>query len=115
MGTKSNTVTFLPFLPSGIGKEDKTETPASIIELFIEDPMDLSLAIIAMKEKSLKVPGIKKICNDYKLYYYCKQNYPGMTAKTYQNKSTILQSGQFIEIKNDQCVIGKEIVKSKNK
>lgn len=49
---------FLPFLPSGIGKEDKVEIPVSITELSIGDPMDLSLAIITVKGKSLKVPGV---------------------------------------------------------
>lgn len=77
--------------------------------------MDLGLAIIAVKRKSLKVPGVKKICNDFKLYYYCKQSYLGMTAKTCPNKGTALQSGQFMEIKDDQSVIGEVIVELENK
>lgn len=113
-GTKSNTTPFSPFLPSSIGKEDKPETPANITDLPIGDPMDLSSAIIAVKGKSLKVPGVKKICDDYRLCYYCKQSHPGMTAKTCPNKGIALRSGQFMEIEDDQSVIGGVIVESEN-
>lgn len=63
--------------------------------------MDLSLAILAVKGKSLKVPRVKKICYNYKLYYYCNQSHPGMMAKTYPNKETALRAGQLIEIEDD--------------
>lgn len=114
MGTKSNSNIFSPFSPSSIGKKDKPETPANITELFIRDLMDLNSVIIAMKEKSLNVPVVKKICNDYKLCYYYKQSHPDMTAKTCPNKGTALQSGQFLEIEYDQSVIGGIIMELEN-
>ena len=81
---------FLPFLPSGIGKNDQAETPTSITELAIRDLIDLRLTIIAMNRESLKVLGVKKICDNYKLYYHCKQNHFCMTAKSCLNKDTTL-------------------------
>lgn len=76
--------------------------------------MDLSLAISAVKGKSLKTPGVKKICDDYKLCYYCKQSHPGMTAKTCPNKSTALRSGQFLDIEDDGSVVGEVIIELEN-
>ena len=76
--------------------------------------MDLSSAITAVKGKSLKIPGVKKICDDYKLCYYCKQSHPGMTGKTCSNKGTALRSGQFLDIKEDQRVVGGVLVESEN-
>lgn len=69
LNTKSNTTTFLPFLPSNIGKKEKPEILAISRKLLMRNPIDLSLAIITVKGKSLKILGVKKICNDYKLYY----------------------------------------------
>ena len=112
LSTKSNINTFLPFLPSSIGKEDKPETPANVTDLSIRDPIDLSSAIIAVRRKNLKFPGVKKIRNSYRLCYYYKQNHPGMTAKTCPNKGKVLRSGQFIEIRDDQSVIRGIIVES---
>ena len=37
-----------------------------------------------------------------------------MTAKTCPNKGTALRSGQFMEIEDDQSVIGGVIVESEN-
>lgn len=44
------------------------------------DPMDLSQAMAAVKGKSLKIPGVKDICNTWNLCYYCKLQHPGKTA-----------------------------------
>ena len=63
---------FLPFSSSSIDKEDKLEISTNFTELLIRNPIDLSLTIIAVKRNDLKVPGVKKICNNYKFYYYCK-------------------------------------------
>ena len=105
--TKANTPTFSPFLPaSNHSSSVKLETQSTTTELPVEDPMNLSSAITAVKGKSLKVPGVKKICDDYKLCYYCKQSHPGMTAKTCPNKGTALRSAQFLEIEDDQSVVG---------
>lgn len=84
-------------------------------DLPVGDSMDLSLTIIAVNGKSLKVLRVKKIYNDYKLCYYYKRSHPSIMVKTCPNKSTTLQSGQFLEIENDQGVIGGVIVKSENK
>lgn len=44
------------------------------------EPMDLSSATAAVKGLSLKVPGVKRICDVWKLCYYCKLSHPGATA-----------------------------------
>lgn len=86
------------------------------MEVFIGDLMDLSLSITLVKGKSLKVlPGVKKICNNYKLYYYCKQNHLDIMAKICLNHGTFLQSNQFMEIEDDQCVIKGVILELENK
>lgn len=92
---------FLPFLVSGISKKDKVEILVSITKLPIEDLIDLSLAIIVVKKKSLKVLGVKKSYNDNKLYYYYNQNYPNMMVKICPNKDKALQSSQFLEIEDN--------------
>lgn len=106
---------FLLLLLFSIDKKDKPKTPANITDLFIGDLMDLSSVIIIVEGKTRKVPGVKKICNDYRLYYYCKQSHPGIMAKTCPNKGTTLQSGQFIEIEDDQSMIERVIVELENK
>ena len=84
---------FSPLQPNNTtGNDLKSETQSIMTELPAGDL--LSLAIIAVKGKTLKIPGVKKICDDYKLCY-CKQSHPGMTAKTRPNKGTALRSGQF--------------------
>ena len=77
--------------------------------------MDLSSAIIVIKEKSLKVPEVKKIRNNYKLYYYFKQNHPGISAIICPNKVTTLQSVQFFEIEDNQSMVRGVFFQSKNK
>lgn len=61
----------------------------------------MSSAIIAVKEKSFKISKVRKICDDYKLYYYCKKNHTDMTTTTYLNKSIALQLSQFLDIKDN--------------
>ena len=113
--TKASTPTFSPFLPaSNHSSSVRSETQSTTTELPVGDPMDLSSAITAVKGKSLKVPGVKKICDDYKLCYYCKQSHPGMTAKTCPNKGTALRSAQFLEIEDDQSVVGGVLLESEN-
>lgn len=77
--------------------------------------MDLSSAITAVKGKIFKILGVKKICDDYKLCYYCKQSHPGMTTKTCPNKGTALRSGEFLDIEDNQNVVGGIFVESENK
>lgn len=52
------------------------------------EPMDLSTAIAAVQGKTLSIPGVKEICNKWKLCYYCKLQHPGKTAKECPNKKT---------------------------
>lgn len=88
-------------MPSNIDKDDKLEILANIMDLFIGNLMDLSLVITIVKRKNLKVLSIKKIYNDYNLYYYCKQSHLDMIPKTHPNKDIALQFGQFIDIEDD--------------
>lgn len=88
--TKLNTTMFLPFSIFDISKKDKTEISVSITKFFVEDLINLNLAIIAVNWKSLKVPNIKKIYNNYKQYYYYKENHLDMMVKKCSNKGTNL-------------------------
>lgn len=45
----------------------KLEIQFTIIEFLVKDAMNLSFTIIIVKEKSIRIPEVKKICNDYKL------------------------------------------------
>lgn len=63
----------LPYLSMAtINNKTKPEYTFTATKLLVGDPIDLSLAIITVKRKSLHVPGVKKICDDYKLCYYYK-------------------------------------------
>ena len=61
-------------------------TPAAVPSLPAGDPMDLSSAMAAVKGQSLKVPGVKEICEQWRLCFYCKQSHPGKTAIDCPNK-----------------------------
>ena len=52
------------------------------------EPMDLSSAMAAVQGKALATPGVKDICNKWKLCYYCKLQHPGKTAKECPNKKS---------------------------
>ncbi len=48
--------------------------------------MNLSFVIIIIQDKTLIVSEIKKICNKWKLCYYCKLQYLSKIAKECSNK-----------------------------
>ncbi len=51
------------------------------------DPMDLSSAMATVKGQKLQTPGVREICNKWKLCYYCKLQHPGKNAQDCPNKS----------------------------
>lgn len=84
--TKSSAI---PFHSSSNSKATPIASAApvtAVTSTVIEDPMDLSSAIIAVQGKPLATPGVKGICNKWKLCYYCKQYHPGKIAKECPNK-----------------------------
>ncbi len=48
--------------------------------------MNVSFIIIIVQDKILIVSEIKKICNKWKLYYYCKLQHLSKIAKECSNK-----------------------------
>ena len=74
----STAVTPRPLMATPVA----TTTPVAI-----GDPMDLSAAMAVTQGKSLKIPGIKEICNKFNLCYYCKKQHSGKTAKDCPNKT----------------------------
>ena len=51
------------------------------------DPMDLSQAMAAVKGQSLKTEGVRKICENWNLCFYCKLQHLG-SASDCPNKPT---------------------------
>ena len=48
--------------------------------------MDLNSAMVTVKGQRLQTPGVKEICDKWKLCYYCKLQHPGKNAKECPNK-----------------------------
>ncbi len=48
--------------------------------------MNLNFIIIIIQDKTLIISEIKKICNKWKLCYYCKLQHSSKIAKEYSNK-----------------------------
>ncbi len=53
---------------------------------FIDESMNLSFVIVIIQDKILIVSEIKKICNKWKLYYYCKLQHSSKITKECSNK-----------------------------
>ena len=53
---------------------------------FLNESMNLSFVIIIIQDKTLIISEIKKICNKWKLCYYCKSQYSSKIAKECSNK-----------------------------
>ena len=53
---------------------------------FLDESMNLSFVIIIVQDKTLIVSEIKKICNKWKLCYYCKLQHSSKIAKECSNK-----------------------------
>jgi hypothetical protein len=68
----------------------------------IGDPMDLSSAMAAVKGQSLKTEGVRKICEDWKLCFYCKLQHPGRSAADCPNKKINLRSMELQNPETDQ-------------
>ncbi len=52
----------------------------------LDESMNLNFVIIIVQDKILIVSEIKKICNKWKLYYYCKLQHSSKIAKECSNK-----------------------------
>ncbi len=53
---------------------------------FLDESMNLSFVIVIVQDKTLIVSKIKKICNKWKLCYYCKLQHSSKIAKECSNK-----------------------------
>ncbi len=53
---------------------------------FLDESMNLSFVIVIIQDKTLIVSEIKKICNKWKLCYYCKLQHSSKIAKECLNK-----------------------------
>ncbi len=53
---------------------------------FLDESMNLSFVIIIIQDKTLIISEIKKICNKWKLCYYCKLQHSSKIAKECSNK-----------------------------
>ncbi len=53
---------------------------------FLDESMNLSFVIVIIQDKTLIVSEIKKICNKWKLCYYCKLQHLSKIAKECSNK-----------------------------
>ncbi len=54
--------------------------------LFLDESMNLSFVIIIIQNKTLIISEIKKICNKWKLCYYCKLQHSNKIVKECLNK-----------------------------
>ncbi len=54
--------------------------------LFLDESMNLSFVIIIVQDKTLIIIEIKKICNKWKLCYYCKLQHSSKITKECLNK-----------------------------
>ncbi len=52
----------------------------------LDESMNLNFVIIIVQDKILIVSEIKKICNKWRLYYYCKLQHSSKIAKECSNK-----------------------------
>ena len=53
---------------------------------FLDESMNLSFIINIIQDKTLIISEIKKICNKWKLYYYCKLQHSSKIIKECSNK-----------------------------
>ena len=63
-----------------------TISVTSAVSVPADDFMNLSSAIAAVQGKSISILRIKKICNKWKLYYYCKLQHSNKNVKKCLNK-----------------------------
>ncbi len=53
---------------------------------FLYESMNLSFIIVIIQDKTLIISEIKKICNKWKFYYYCKLQHSSKIVKECSNK-----------------------------
>ena len=76
----------------------------SAVSVSASDLMNLSSAIAAVQSKSIFISEIKKICNKWKLCYYCKLQHSDKNAKKCFNKKFFVL--HFIDIDDTSSVDG---------
>ncbi len=76
--------------------------------------MNLSFVIIIIQDKTLIVSEIKKICNKWKLCYYCKLQHSNKIAKECSNKKLFILHIMNV-YDSDIININKEILLSARK
>jgi len=69
---------------------------------FINKSMNLSFVIIIVQDKTSTVSEIKKICNKWKLCYYCKLQHLSKIAKECSNKK--LFTLRIIDVNNNDVI-----------
>jgi hypothetical protein len=62
----------------------------SIAMMFSENSMNLNSIMIAIKSQSLKTHEIRKICKNWKLCFYCKQQHSSKSTIDCLNKKSLL-------------------------
>ena len=67
-------------------------TPAAPVAAAGGDPMDLSSAMAAVRGHKLTDPGVRKICDDWKLCFYCRRQHPGTIGDCPNRKTTAVRS-----------------------
>ena len=69
---------------------------------FIDELMNLSFIIIIIQDKTLIISEIKKICNKWKLCYYCKLQHSSKITKECLNKKFFTL--HIIDINNNNVI-----------
>ncbi len=81
---------------------------------FLDELMNLSFVIVIIQDKTLIVSEIKKICNKWKLYYYCKLQHSSKIAKECSNKKLFTLHIMNV-YDNDVVSINEEVLLSARK
>jgi hypothetical protein len=104
-----NAATTVATIPTGPNADVLPPLPGG-------EPMDLSQAQAAVRGLSTRVPGVREICERFRLCFYCKLQHPGVNARDCPNKGkrkTALRSaGLYDETVDAQSIDGDVAVDS---
>lgn len=94
--------TYASVLPVSASVSAPVSTsPTIVTPLPAGDPMDLSQALALVKGRSLKVDGVRRICDQWQLCYYCKLQHPGFTAINCPNRGRKLTEVRSLVLYNE--------------
>ncbi len=88
---------------------------SSLSLLFLDESMNLSFVIVIIQDKTLIVFEIKKICNKWKLCYYCKLQHSSKIAKECSNKKLFtlhimnVYNSDVININEEVSLLAKKV------